>query len=91
MKTKTFRPILGEIFEKIAHQIGAVVVMEPKWNIVGQINFRNGRKRYFRYSSLDLNPLGSSEIAKDKDYANFFMERMGYPIVPKSGVFYSNE
>jgi len=65
--------------------------MEPEWNIAGQIIFKNGRKRYFRYSSLDLNPLGSSEIAKDKDYASFFMQKMGYPVIPNSKTFYKNE
>ena len=81
MKNKTFMPLLGKVFQKIAPRIGAIVVMEPKWGIVGQIIFKNGRKRYFRYSSLDLNPLGASEISKDKDYANFFMKHMGYPTI----------
>ena len=85
--SKAVRPLLGQILQKIAPRIGARVVMEPEWNIVGQIIFRNGRKRYFRYSSLDLNPLGASEIAKDKDYANFFMKQMGYPTVPGKTFF----
>jgi len=91
MKRKTFAPLLGQILQKIASRIGAIVIMEPEWKIVGQIIYKSGQKRYFRYSSLDLNPLGASEIAKDKDYANFFMKRMGYPIVPESKTFYSNE
>lgn len=91
MKKKTFTPLLGQILQKIAVRIGATVIMEPKWKIVGQIIYKSGQKRYFRYSSLDLNPLGASEIAKDKDYANFFMKRMGYPIVPGSRTFYSKE
>jgi len=73
---------MGKIFRKVAPKIGAKVVIEPVWDTVGQIIYRSGRKRYFRYSSLDLNTLGASEVAKDKDYANFFMERMGYPIIP---------
>ena len=64
--------------------------MEPHWNIVGQIIFKNGRKSYFRYSSLNLNSLGSSEVAKDKDYANFFMKSMGYPTIPGSRTFFSD-
>ncbi len=91
MKKKTVTPLLGQVLQKIAPQIGATVIMEPKWKIVGQIIYKNGRKRYFRYSSLDLNPLGASEIAEDKDYANFFMKKMGYPIIPGSKTFYSNE
>ncbi|MBI2888795.1 MAG: cyanophycin synthetase [Candidatus Liptonbacteria bacterium] len=80
-------PLLGKVLQKIAPKIGARVVLEPEWNIVGQIIFKNGRKRYFRYSSLDLNPLGASDIAKDKDYANFFMRRMGYPVIPGRAFF----
>ena len=88
MKSKTsIGPLLGQIFRKIAPKIGATVVMEPEWNIVGQIIFKNGRKRYFRASTLDLNPVGASDIAKDKDYANFFMKRMGYPTVPGKTFF----
>lgn len=90
MKRRTVQPILGSIFQKIAPKIGASVSLEPKWKIVGQVVFKNGKKCYFRYSSLDLNPLGASEIAKDKDYANFFMKKMDYPTV-LGEAFYSDE
>ncbi|MBX4199126.1 cyanophycin synthetase [Candidatus Parcubacteria bacterium] len=82
---------LGRLLRKIAPKIGATVVLEPEWEVVGQIAFKNGRRSYFRYNTLDLNPMGSSEIAKDKDYANFFMNGMGYPTVPGSKAFYSEE
>ena len=65
--------------------------MEPEWGMVGQITFRSGRRSYFKYNTLDLNPVGASDIAKDKDYANFFMRRMGYPTVPGSKTFFSAE
>ena len=83
-------PLVGKIFRKIAPRIGAKVVMERKWNIAGQIIYKSGKKRYSRYSSLDLNTLGASEISKDKDYANFFMKRMGYPTIPGL-TFFSNK
>lgn len=82
------KPLLGQMLQKIAPRIGASVVMDPEWNIAGQITFANGRKRYFRYSSLDLNGLGASDIAKDKDYANFFLARMDYPVI-EGKVFYA--
>jgi D-alanine-D-alanine ligase-like ATP-grasp enzyme len=82
LRKKTTLPLIGALFKKIAPRIGARVVLEPSWNMVGQIVYRNGRKRYFRLSSLDMNPMGASAVAKDKDYANFFMRRMGYPTVP---------
>lgn len=81
MKSKKVGSIVAPLFKKLAPRIGAQVIIEPKWGIAGQIIFKNGRKRYFRYSSLDLNTLGASEISKDKDYANFFMKKMGYPTI----------
>src|ERR1700733_4574533 len=89
-KKKEDGPLLGKIFRKIAPKIGARIVMEPEWGIAGQIIFKSGRKRYFRYSTLDLNPVGASDIAKDKDYANFFMQQMGYPTVTGK-TFFSND
>ena len=86
MKDKTKR-LIREVLQKVAPQIGATVVLEPEWNIAGQIIFQNGRKCYFKYSSLDLNPQGASEIAKDKDYANFFMNQLAYPTVPGKTFF----
>ncbi len=80
-------PILGPILRKIAPRIGARVVIEPEWKIVGQIIYKSGLKRYFRYTSIDINTMGASEIAKDKDYARFFMKRMGYPTVPGKTFF----
>ena len=86
-KKKSDGPLLGKIFQKLAPKIGAKIVIEPEWKIVGQIIFKNGRNRYFRGSTLDLNPVGASDLAKDKDYANFFMKRMGYPTVPGKTFF----
>ena len=83
--------ILGKIFQKIAPQIGATVFMEPEWEIVGQITFKSGRRSYFKYNTLDINPVGASDIAKDKGYSYFFMETLGYPIVPGSKTFFSDQ
>lgn len=81
--------ILGRMLQKIARRIGAKILLEPEWEVVGRIIFKNGRHSYFRYNTLDLNPMGSSEIAKDKDYADFFMKDLGYPTVPGSKTFFS--
>jgi len=77
------------LLQKIAPTIGATVLLEPVWKIAGQITFKSGKRSYFRYNTLDLNPVGASDIAKDKDYANFFMAQLGYPVVPRSKVFFS--
>jgi D-alanine-D-alanine ligase-like ATP-grasp enzyme len=76
------RTLVAKILEKVAPRIGARVFLEPIWGIVGQITFKSGRKRYFRYSTLDLNRMGASDIARDKDYAKLFMDQMDYPVIP---------
>ncbi len=90
MNKKKESLVLGQILQKIAPEIGASVLIEPNWEIAGQITFKSGRHSYFRYNTLDLNPTGASDIAKDKDYANFFMQKMEYNTVPSSKVFFSN-
>lgn len=89
-KPKKEHLVLGSLLKKIAPNIGATILLEPEWNIVGRITFKSGQLSYFRYNSLDLNPIGSSDIARDKDYANFFIEQLGYPIVPDSKTFFSD-
>jgi D-alanine-D-alanine ligase-like ATP-grasp enzyme len=88
-KLKKESYLLGGLLEKLAPQIGASVFLEPRWGIAGQITFANGKRSYFRYNSLDLNPVGSSDISRDKGYSNLFMAHMGYPIVPNSKTFFS--
>ncbi len=82
--------LLGPLLQRIAPLIGASVILEPQWGLVGQITFKNGQRSYFRYNTLDINPVGASDIAKDKGYANYFMEHMGYPTIPGQ-TFYSEE
>jgi D-alanine-D-alanine ligase-like ATP-grasp enzyme len=83
--------ILGPILKKIAPRIGAAVFIEPVWGVVGRITFKSGKHSYFRYNTIDVNPVGSSDIAQDKDYANFFMKTLGYPTIPGSRTFFSDE
>ena len=92
MKTndKHKKNLVSEILRRVASKIGAQVVLDPEYGFAGQITYQSGIRRYFRASSLDLNHLGASEIARDKDYANYFIERMGYPII-EGKTFFSDE
>lgn len=81
---------MGQILQKIAPKIGAKVYLEPKWHIAGQISFKNGSHSYFRYNTLDLNPVGAADIAKDKDYTHHFMDIMSYSTIPGSKTFFNN-
>ncbi len=73
-------PYLTDLVVKLAPKIGARVVVEPEGGIAAQIIYKNGVVRSLRYMSLDLNHIASADIAKDKDYAKFFMEKKGYPV-----------
>ena len=77
---KTKLPYLTELISKIAPQIGAKVVVEPQWKIAAQVIYPNGVVRSLRMYSLDLNNIASADIARDKDFAKFFMKERGYPV-----------
>ncbi len=59
---------------------GAQVVVEPEWGIVSQIIFKNGVTRFLFGYAFDLNNYASVEIATDKGYTKFFINKMGYPV-----------
>lgn len=82
--------LISEIVAEVAKELGLKVIIEPKYQFVGQITTKNGRKKYFRNTNFDLNSLGASEIARDKAYAAFFMAQMGYPI-PQHDTFFSEK
>ncbi len=73
-------PYLTNLVKRLAPKIGAKAVIEPEWGIAAQIIYKNGVVRSLRMYSLDLNHIASSDIARDKDYAKFFMQKRGYPV-----------
>jgi D-alanine-D-alanine ligase-like ATP-grasp enzyme len=73
-------PYLTNLVKKLAPKIGARVVVEPEWGIAAQIIYKNGVVRSLRMYSLDLNHIASADIARDKDYAKYFMKERGYPV-----------
>ena len=91
MKKKKESLMLGRVLQKIAPRIGATVITEPEYGVVCKVTFKSGKNTFFRYNTTDLNPMGASEIARDKDYSNFFMKAMGYQTVPGSKTFYSDK
>jgi len=83
------KTILGKVLERIAPRIGATVLFEP-WGYAGQITFKDGQRAYFKGSSIGLNRIAPADIAKDKDFANFFMASMGYRTIPGEKFFRSD-
>jgi len=72
------QPFVTDIITRVAPRIGARVMIEPEYGFVGQITFRNGKRVLFRDRNFNINPLGSSEIARDKGYSEFFLKHFGY-------------
>lgn len=90
-KSKIYKPLtFVEILKEVASSIGADILIEPRWEVTGRITFKNGRHSYFMYNAIDLNPYGTSKLVKDKDYTFFFLEKMGYKIVPNGKTFFSD-
>lgn len=87
----TFRQsFVAEIIERIAPLIEAKVLIEPEYGFVGQITFKNGKKVLFRDRNFNINPQGSSEIARDKGYSDFFLKQFGYK-TPESQTCFSDK
>jgi D-alanine-D-alanine ligase-like ATP-grasp enzyme len=80
-------PYLTKLITKLVPKVGAKVIVEPEWGIVAQIIYKNGVVRSLRSYSLDLNPIASADIAKDKGYSKFFMKKLGYPVAPGITIF----
>ncbi|MBI2644809.1 cyanophycin synthetase [Candidatus Uhrbacteria bacterium] len=72
---------VSPILAKMCVEMGITIHIEPRYGYAGQIVLSDGRKRYFRSTNFDLNPLGASEVAWDKSYAAYFMRLLGYPII----------
>lgn len=83
MKKAFATPILMQL----ARKFGIKIVVEPRYGFAGQIVLAEGTKKYFRGSNFDLNPLGASEIARDKTYAAFFLQKLGYPVIEGESFF----
>lgn len=80
-------PYLTKLIKTLAPKVGARVFVEPEWGITAQVVYNNGVVRSIRMYSLDLNHIASADIAKDKHYAKFFMQKHGYPVAEGQTVF----
>lgn len=95
-KAKDFRsippktPFVTPIIVKICKRLSATILLEPEFNFVGHITFKNGKTSFFRNTNLNINSLGSIEIAKDKGYAAFFLKQFGFQ-VPEGQTFFSEK
>lgn len=89
MKTNKLRTsLLTSLFIKITKRLGIKIIIEREFGFVGQLIYPNGVHKFFRATTVDINTMGASAIAVDKDYAKFFMKKMNYPVI-EGDKFYS--
>jgi D-alanine-D-alanine ligase-like ATP-grasp enzyme len=79
-----------KFLKALVPKINAVLISEPEFENVGFILFKDGNKEYYKNTSFSLNSFASAEIAKDKNYTNFFLKKMGYK-VPEGQTFFSDK
>lgn len=85
------KTVVGEMLERIAKrpEAGVKEIVFEEWGYAGMIIFNSGKHAFFRGSSIGLNPIAPSDIAKDKGFAKFFLNHMGYRTVPGKTFFSS--
>jgi len=77
------------IISEVAPSLGIRVELEPEFGFAGELFFKNGKRHLFRNTNFNINPAGSTEIAKDKAYTNFFLRKHGFN-VPDGKTFFSD-
>jgi len=80
-------PFMPAILKRLAPTMGARVLLEPEFKIVGLICFPNGRRSFFWHNKFNLNSVSAARIAQDKGYTNFFLRSLGYSL-PESRTFF---
>ncbi|MGS4887282.1 hypothetical protein [Roseibium sp. MB-4] len=76
-------PLVRRIFADYCDRHGLSLICDEGSGQAGYIELTDGRRRFFRGTHFDLNPLGAAEIADDKAYTLSFLKRDGFT-VPES-------
>jgi D-alanine-D-alanine ligase-like ATP-grasp enzyme len=82
--------LITSIIQKVALQIGAVVLVEPEYKFLGHITFKNGKKSVFSRGKLNINGFASAYLAEDKGFSNFFLKQFGYQVT-EGKTFFNNQ
>ncbi len=77
------------MISRLAKKADLIFNLEPQSKHVGQLIMPNNKKLYVKNTSMDINNFAASEIARDKDYTNYFLKKMKYPVA-KSKAFFSD-
>jgi len=83
-------PFASLLIQEVAPPLGISVELEPEFGFAGELIFPSGKRHLFRNTNFNLNPAGSTEIAKDKAYTNYFLRKHGFN-VPEGQTFFSGK
>ncbi|MBP6994151.1 cyanophycin synthetase, partial [Candidatus Woesebacteria bacterium] len=81
--------LVASLLHELSVELGFELTLEREFGYAGRIQTKYGKVYYFRGTHFDINPLGASEIATDKAYASYFMNKLGFP-TPEGKSFYSD-
>ncbi|NJO55123.1 MAG: hypothetical protein HC834_00870, partial [Rhodospirillales bacterium] len=88
-RAKSMRyPFASLLIAEIAPQLGIQVELEPEYKFAGELVFPCGKRHLFRNTNFNVNPAGSTEIAKDKGYTSYFIRKHGLN-APTNKTFFS--
>lgn len=73
-------PFASMMISEIAPRLGIRAELEPEFGFAGELFFPNGKRHLFRNTNFNINPAGSTEIARDKGYTNFFLRKHGFNV-----------
>ncbi|OJJ09605.1 hypothetical protein BKI51_19620 [Alphaproteobacteria bacterium AO1-B] len=73
-------PLVRRIFADYCDRHGLSLICDEGSGQAGYIELADGRRRFFRGTHFDLNPLGAAEIADDKAYTLGFLKRDGFTV-----------
>lgn len=84
------KPFVTNILKRVTPLIGAKLLLEPEYNFVGSVLFKNGKRTFYSNTGFSLNTIGAASIIKDKGYTKFFLNQFGYK-TPKGKTFFSKK
>jgi D-alanine-D-alanine ligase-like ATP-grasp enzyme len=85
--TENTKPFLVSILGEVCSDIGATLYAEPQYGYAGYVEFRSGKRRFFRGASFDINGQSASSIATDKNYCSHFLSNAGFTVPEEILVF----
>ncbi len=80
---------IASLIAEIGPSLGIRVELEPEYQFAGELIFPNGKRHLFRGANFNINPAGSTAIAKDKGYTGYFLRKHGF-CVPQHQAFFSD-